>query len=452
MDSKTELFEHASIPKAVVSMSLPAILSMIVVIIYNMADTFFIGQTGNSLMVSAISLSSPIFLIFLAFSSMFGIGGSSIISRALGMGERDRVRRVSAFCCYGALITGLIMGAVILIGIEPLIALVGANDATYVFTKEYLTWIGISGPFIVFSGAFGSIIRSEGAAKDAMFGNIAGSVTNIILDPILILALDMGVSGAAIATMIGNIVACLVYASYFFRKQTFLSIRPSDFKPSFKLAWDVASIGLPSTCNAILATAANILLNRILVSYSDAAVAGMGVAQKINTVACYILLGLGAGIQPLIGYNYGAGNQKRLAGVFKFSSICAVVIGSIITAAMVILRTPLIQAFIDDAEVIAYGTQILVALQMSGPILGLMFIGSNTIQAMGKVLAAFILNILRQGLFFIPMLYLLNHFFGMDGAIYVTPLADYLAVIASYITCIAYMKQMSRADTLKTKS
>lgn len=443
MDNKTEIFEKAPIPKAVASMAVPSILSMIVVIIYNMADTFFIGQTGNSLMVSAISLSSPLFLAFTAFSGMFGIGGSSTISRLLGMGEHDRAKKISAFCCYGTLIFGVVIGAIILIFMNPLLSLIGTTESTYAYTKEYLMWIAIGGPFIVFSGAFGNIIRSEGASKDAMIGNIAGSITNIILDPIMILALDMGVSGAAIATIIGNMVACMVYASYFFRKKTFLSIRPSDFKPSFRLAWDVASIGLPSTCSSILAAVANILLNRILVSYSDAAVAGMGIAQKINTVACYILLGLGSGIQPLIGYNYGSGNQKRLMGVFKFSSICAVVVGSIITAVMVILRTPLIHAFIDDAEVIDYGTKILVALQMAGPILGLMFIGSSTIQAMGKAFAAFILNILRQGLFFIPTLYILNYFFGIDGAIYVTPLADYLAVIISYIVCIAYMRKMS---------
>lgn len=443
MDNKTELFENAPIPKAVASMAIPAILSMIVAIIYNMADTFFIGQTGNSLMVSAISLSSPLFLAFTAFSGMFGIGGSSTISRALGMKEMDRVKKISAFCCYGTLALGLVISAGILLFMNPLLSLIGANDSTWTYTREYLTWIAVGGPFMVFSGAFGNIIRSEGASKDAMLGNIAGSITNIILDPIMILALDMGVSGAAIATVIGNAVACTVYASYFFRKQTFLSIHPRDFRPTLRLAWDVASIGLPSTCSSILATVANILLNRILVSYSDAAVAGMGVAQKINTVACYILLGLASGIQPLIGYNYGAGNRKRLMGVFRFSSICAVVTGSLITAIMVVLRSPLIRAFIDDAEVIAYGTKILIALQMAGPILGLMFIGSNTIQAMGKALAAFILNMLRQGIFFIPALYALNHFFGIDGVIYTTPIADYLSVIISYIVCIYYMKKMN---------
>lgn len=261
MDSKTDIFEKAPIPKAVASMAVPAILSMIVVIIYNMADTFFIGQTGNPLMVSAISLCSPLFLIFTACSSIFGIGGSSTISRSLGMDQCDRAKKICAFYCYGTLILGLVIGALILLCMPILLSLIGADDTTYTFTKQYLTWIAIGGPFIVSSGAFGSLIRSEGASKDAMLGNIAGSVTNIILDPIMILAFNMGVAGAAIATVIGNMVACAVYISYFFRKQTFLSIHPSDFKPRFKLVWDVASIGLPSACSSIFATVANVLLN-----------------------------------------------------------------------------------------------------------------------------------------------------------------------------------------------
>lgn len=189
----------------------------------------------------------------------------------------------------------------------------------------------------------------------------------------------------------------------------------------------------------------NVLMNRTLVAYSNNAVAGMGVAMKINTVAVYVLLGLGTGIQPLIGYNYGSGNRKRLMDIFTFSSIASVVLGSVITAVMVILRTPIIRAFIPDPEVVAYGTQMLVALQLAGPILGLVFIGANTIQAMGKALAAFILNLLRQGIFLIPTIFILNHFFGLNGVVYSNPLADYLAVIVSYIVCIKYIKQMEQS-------
>lgn len=441
MDKK-EIFEKAPVHKAVVSMALPTILSMIVMILYNMADTFFVGQTHNSLYVSAVSLASPLFLIFTAFSSMFGAGGSSVISRALGMGEKEKAKRVSAIVCYASILFGLVMSAVVLLGMDVILRILGTDESTYGYTKGYLTWIGIGAVFSIFSGAFSNIIRSEGASKDSMIGNIAGSVTNIILDPILILALNMGVKGAAIATVIGNMVACIIYASYFFRKETALSIRFRDFHPTPRLIWEIVSIGFPSTMVSILATTANVVLNRILVSYSNAAVAGMGVAMKINTVAVYVQLGLGTGIQPLIGYNYGAGNKKRLSDIFKFSSVTAVVLGSVLTAVMVVLRTPLVHAFIDDPEVIAYGTKILVALQMAGPILGLMFIGTNMIQAIGKVAASFVLNLLRQGIFLIPLLFILNYFFGLDGVIYSNTIADYGAVIVSYAVCIAYIRKM----------
>ena len=444
---KTELFEKAPVHKAVINMAVPTILSMIVTIFYNMADTFFVGQTGNSLYISAVSLASPVFLIFTAFSSMFGAGGSSVISRALGMGEPEKAKKTSAFVCYASLIFGVLMTVGVLVSMEPLLTLIGTDAQTHDFVKEYLTWIGLGATFSVFGGTFSNVIRSEGASSDAMTGHIVGSIINIILDPIMILWLGMGVQGAAVATVIGNMAACIIYASYFFRKPSQLSIHPRDFNPTGRLVWEVISIGLPSAATSLLSTVANVLMNRTLVAYSNNAVAGMGVAMKINTVAVYVLLGLGTGIQPLIGYNYGSGNKKRLMDIFKFSSIASVVVGAVLTAIMVVLRTPIIHAFINDQEVIDYGTHMLVALQMAGPILGLVFIGANTIQAMGKALAAFILNLLRQGIFLIPLIFILDHFFGLSGVVFSNPVADYLAVVVSYIVCIRYMKQMEKPST-----
>lgn len=439
---KTELFEKMPIHKAVASMAIPNILSMLVMIIYNMADTFFVGQTHNSLYVSAVSLAAPLFLVFTAFTSMLGTGGSSVISRLLGQEEKEKAKQVSAFICYASIALGIIMSIVVLAGMNPILKLLGTDESTYNYTKQYVFWIALGATFSIFSGAFSNVIRSEGASKDAMIGHIAGSVINIILDPILILALDMGVAGAAIATVIGNMVACIVFASYFFRKQTVLSIRPQDFRFSVQMAWPIISIGLPSSVVSILSTVTNVLMNRFLSGYSNNAVAGMGVALKVNTVSVYVLLGLGSGILPLIGYNYGAGNKKRLADIFKFSSIAAVVAGTCLTAIMVLLRTSIVSAFIDDPEVVSYGTKMLAALQVAGPVLGLIFIGTNTIQAMGKVAASFILNLLRQGVFLIPALILLNHFLGLNGVIYSNAVADYLAVFVSYAVCIAYMKKM----------
>lgn len=440
---KTELFEKAPIHKAVACMAVPNILSMLVMIIYNMADTFFVGQTHNSLYVSAVSLAAPLFLVFTAFTTMLGTGGSSVISRLLGQGEKEKAKKVSAFICYAAIALGIIMSIAVLVGMEPILKLLGTDESTYAYTKQYVFWIALGAVFSIFSGAFSNVIRSEGASKDAMIGHIVGSVTNIILDPILILGLHMGVAGAAIATVIGNMAACIMFASYFFRKQTVLSIRPQDFHFSAQMAWSVISIGLPSSVVSILSTVTNVLMNRFLAGYSNNAVAGMGVALKVNTVSVYVLLGLGSGILPLIGYNYGAGNKKRLADIFKFSSIAAVVTGTCLTAIMVVLRTPIISAFIGDPEVVFYGTKMLAALQLAGPILGLIFIGTNTIQAMGKVAASFILNLLRQGIFLIPALILLNHFLGLNGVIYSNAAADYLAVFVSYAVCIAYMKKMA---------
>lgn len=181
---------------------------------------------------------------------MFGAGGNSVISRALGTGDREKAKQTSAFVCYAAIIFGVLMTVGVLIFMEPLLKLIGTDAETHDFVKEYLTWIGLGAAFSIFGGVFSNVIRSEGASGDAMIGNIAGSITNIILDPIMILGLDMGVQGAAVVTVIGNMTACAIYASYFFRKPSQLSIRPRDFRPTGRLAWEVISIGLPSAATS----------------------------------------------------------------------------------------------------------------------------------------------------------------------------------------------------------
>lgn len=441
---KTEIFEKAPVHKAVINMAVPTILSMIVIILYNMADTFFVGQTGNSLYVSAVSLASPVFLIFTAFTSMFGAGGSSVISRALGKGDPERAKKVSAFVCYASIIFGVLMSAVVLIGMEPLLKFLGTDADTHDLVKEYLIWIGLGATFSIFSGAFSNIIRSEGRVPRCDDRQYCRKHYQYHPGPGHDFVAGSGRPGG------GDCYCDRQYGGQPHLRVLFLlEANPAlhhaqDFRPTGRLTWDIISIGIPSAATSLLATLANVLMNRTLVAYGNNAVAGMGVAMKVNTVAVYILLGLGTGIQPLIGYNYGSGNQKRLMGIFKFSSLASVVLGSVITAVMVILRTPIIRAFIPDQEVVDYGTQMLVALQMAGPIVGLVFIGANTIQAMGKALAAFILNLLRQGIFLIPTIFILDHFFGLSGVVYSNPLADYLAVVVSYIVCIKYMKQMGK--------
>lgn len=449
MNNNRKLFEDAPVGKAVAVMAVPTMISMLVVVIYNMADTFFIGQTGDPMQVAAVSLATPVFMVFMALGNLFGIGGSSAISRALGERKTDRARNISSFCCYGSLGLGIFMALVFLTGMNGILKLIGASENTVGYARNYLSYIAFGGPFIIFGTAFGNILRGEGASKESMIGNMIGTVTNIVLDPVMILVFRWGVAGAAIATVIGNMAASAYYLQYFLRKKSSLSIRFKDFRMGDRIAVSVASIGIPASLNNILMSCANIVLNHVLAGYGDTPVAAMGVAMKANMLVVLLQIGLCAGIQPLIGYNYGAGNKKRLMKVFWFTGACAVVMGTLLTVFMVIAREGIIQAFINDEAVIDYGIQMVIALQISGPVIGILFLCINVLQGMGKALPSLILTICRQGLIFIPLVFLLNGLFGLEGVIYAQPGADFVSIVLASLICMGILRNTKdRSESL----
>lgn len=446
MNTNRELFEDAPVPKAVATMAVPTMISMLVVVIYNMADTFFIGQTGDPLQVAAVSLATPVFMIFMALGNLFGIGGSSAISRALGEKHMERARNLSSFCCYASLGLGVIVAFISLVFMGGILRLIGASANTMEYADQYLTIIAIGAPFIIFATAFGNILRGEGAARESMIGNLIGTIVNIILDPIMILSLGWGVSGAALATVIGNMAASLFYLMHFLRKKSSLSIHPRDFRMGNHIASGVALIGIPASLNNILMSCANIILNLALAGYGDTPVAAMGVAMKSNMLVVLLQIGLCAGIQPLIGYNYGARNKKRLLQVFRFTGICSVMMGTVLTLLMMVARRMLIQIFINDPAVISYGIKMVIALQLSGPFIGILFLCINTIQGMGKAFPSLVLTICRQGLIFVPLIFILNHLFGLDGVIYAQPAADYLSIGIGAVLCLWLFKSMEHRE------
>ena len=226
--SEKEIFETLPVHRAVAALAVPTIISQIVSIVYNLADTFFIGRMGDPHMVAAVTLAAPWFNLLTALGNLFGIGGSSAISRALGEKKTERARQISSFCCYGSLGLGIIMAASFLIGMEFILKMIGASENTIDYAREYLTYIAFGGPFIMFGTAFGNILRGEGASKESMIGNLIGTITNIVLDPIMILVFGWGVAGAAIATVIGNIAASAFYIGYFLMKKSSLSIHLKD--------------------------------------------------------------------------------------------------------------------------------------------------------------------------------------------------------------------------------
>ncbi len=445
MNQKSDLFQNAPISKAVCQMAVPTVISSLVLVIYNMADTFFIGQTHDALQVAAVSLTNAVFVMYMAIAQLLGIGGSAVISILLGQNEEEKAKHASAFCFYSSIIFGIISGALIILFMDPLFSILGSNEATYQFSKDYLYYIALGAPFILLANTFGHAVRGEGASKASMIGGMIGTIVNIVLDPVFILGFGMGTAGAAIATVLGNVFGCLYYIYYLNRKSPYMSLKIKYLRNSKRVAGRILSVGFPAGINSALMSIATILLNNSLVPYGDTAVAAMGIVTKIYLFIVFVHMGISNGIQPLLGYCYGAENRIRFMGILKFSGIVTVICGSILTVVYIVFSKQLLSLFIDDLEVIQYGVSMLIATSLAGPILGLMFLSINSIQALDLPLPATILSLCRQGLFFIPLLFVLNEFFGLGGINYTQTVSDYLAIIiALFMLFISIRKRMPK--------
>ncbi len=443
-DKSIEIFRDAPVPKAVISNIVPSIVSMIMVLVYNLADTFFIGQTHNAYMVAAVSVATPVFLIFMAVGMLFGIGGTSLISRLLGEGKAEKAKKVSAFCFWTGLVIGLIAMVCVFIFAAPICKLVGASDDTLEFAKQYLQIVAIGIPFLIVSNTFSNIVRSDGQAKKAMFGMIIGNMANIILDPVMILGFGWNVAGAALATVVGNVLATVYYLVHMLSKNTMLSIDIKEYKVSEGIASGVFAIGVPASLNSILMSMSNIVTNNLMAGHGDMAVAGLGVAMKVNMIAVMLLIGLGTGIQPLLGYCFGAKNRKRYISVLKFSLLLAFGLSLIMTAICYCGAGPLVKAFLTDQEAFTYGMSFTRIYIYSGPILGILFVFINALQSTGAALPSLVLSISRQGLVYLPILFLFNSLFDSARLLVLAqPVTDYFAVIIAMILFyITYSKTL----------
>lgn len=461
MKDNKKVFEEYKVPKAVMTMAVPSMLGMLINVVYNLADTFFVGQTGDSNQVAAVSVSMPLFLLFIALGNLFGVGGCAFISRSLGEGRSDRVKGISSFCVYCSIIIGSVLGLIYLVFKGPLLYLVGASDNTIGFAVDYLKWIAMGSPFVVTAITVGNLIRGEGAAKDSMFGMVIGQIANIVLDPIFILAsgdklfgislpfgFDMGVAGAAIATVIGNIISVLYFLIYFLRGKSILSITPKRFTVKNGIAKGVISVGLPASLNNLLMSISNIIVNIVLVKYGDNAVAAMGVAMKANMLVMMLQIGLAQGVQPLIGYCYGAKNYKRMNNVLGFSVFCNTIVGTGMMLFYLVFRENVIGMFIDDREVIDLGVKMLTALMSPGPVIGTMFVLNFAFQGMGKGVQTLALSVGRQGLIYIPLLFILNSTVGLEGIIWAQATADFCCVVMSVVMFAFVYKGIKKQNKL----
>lgn len=313
--------------------------------------------------------------------------------------------------------------------------ILGSRSETYQYSKDYLFYIAVGAPFILLANTFGHAVRGEGASKASMIGGMIGTIVNIILDPIFILLFHMGTAGAAIATVLGNVFGCVYYIYFLTRKSQSMSLNFRYFKSCGQIAMRVLSVGVPAGINSALMSIATILLNNVLVPYGDTAVAAMGIVTKVYLFVVFVHMGISNGIQPLLGYCYGAGNRKRFMGILKFSGALTIICGSILAIAYIVFSKQIMEVFIDNSEVIQYGVPMLIVTSLAGSVLGLMFLSINSM----------------QGLFFIPLLFILNQIFGLNGISYTQTVSAYLAILIAVFMLFSSVKKAFSAEKHRTE-
>lgn len=422
-----ELFESAPVSQAVWKSALPAMAAMLMTLIYNLADTFFIGQTHDALQVAAVSLVMPVFLMFMAVGTVFGIGGTSVISRALGQGRTEYAKKVCSFCMWGCVAAGAAASALFLIFMDEILSLAGASPDTWDHARSYLTIVSLDGPFVLISSCYSNVVRAEGRPAQAMMGQILGNLLNVVLDPIMILGFRWNIAGAAIATVIGNAAGAIYYILYFVRGKSALSVSIRDFTLREQVCRGVLAIGVPAALGSLLMSVSQIILNSQMTRYDDMAVAGMGVAMKAATITGMVCMGLGQGVQPLLGYCAGAGLWKRFKKTLRFSLAFSLAMGTAMTALCYLFVHQIVGAFLTDASAYSYAVQFSRILLTTSFLFGVFYVLISALQAMGAATPALIINLSRQGIIFIPTLFILQSIIGITGLVWAQPAADLLS-------------------------
>lgn len=428
-ENRNALFETTPVPKAFLTLALPVVMSKIISMIYNMVDIYFIGRTGNANLVAGVSICAPVFLLMVSLGDLFGLGGSSVMSRLFGQKKDEDGKRVSSFTFYSAIATGVLITVIMLIFQTPILHMLGAEGEVLSYAAEYYIWIALGAPFIILTLIPTNQLRTEGLANIAMIGSIVGSVVNIVLDPVFIFGLGMGAGGAAIATVLGNIVTDIIFVVCIRKKSQKLTVDIKMAKVDLAIVGAVFAIGLPSSLNNLMNSFGTALLNRGLASYGADKVAAMGIASKVNMMVAMIMIAFAFGAQALIGYNYGAGNRARLREILKFDLLIQMLIAIAGGALLMIFAPSMIRLFMNDAVIVEAGTLILRRMLLGLPFTGIFLVCSTLFMSAGKSLPTLIMSLSRQGIVFAAALFILSRTLGYTGVITAQPVADMLSAL-----------------------
>ena len=422
-NEKILLFEKAPIPAAVAKLSVPMIFSSLVMVLYNMADTYFVGMLNNPVENAAVSLAAPVLLAFNAVNNLFGVGTSSMMSRALGRKDYNTVSQSSAFGFYCSLICGIIFGVLCGLLHNPLLTLIGADATTRAATQGYMFWtVYLGSAPAILNVVMAYLVRSEGAALHASIGTMSGCLLNIILDPIFILpwGLHMGAAGAGLATCLSNCAACLYFfvLLYIKRGKTFVCINPLMFRIRKQIVLEVCGVGIPASIQNLLNVTGMTILNNFTSAYGADAVAAMGIAYKIYMVPMQVSLGFSQGIMPLVSYNFASGNRRRMRDSILFAMKLIVPALAVITVIYYITAGSLISLFMQNTSIIAYGTRFLRGFCLGLTFLSVDFLAVGVFQALGFGRYALLFAVMRKLVLEIPALLILNCLFPLYGLSY----------------------------------
>ena len=412
---------------------IPAIVVEIMMLIYNLADTFFIAKTNDPLQLAAVSLASPVFLVLIAMGIIFMAGAMSFISRSLGAGQKARADNIASFCVWAGLATGTVMAVIFMFFIEKILLAIGASPETFKMAYSYLSIVIGSAPFVLFSMACGGIMRAENHASGAMFGQILGNMLNVVLDPVMILYFGWGITGAAVATSVSIIIGAMYYAGYFLTGHSSISIHIKHFKFSGGIASGVFTVGIPACLDLWLMSIAQIIMNSLMSAYGDMAVAAAGVVMRIDQITGLFAMGAGQGVQPLLGFCVGAEDWQRYKAMLKFALKFTIFTSTAMIVLCYIFSGNIAGIFLSEPEAFGYAVKFLRIKLSSSILFAVFFIFINALQAMGAGRASFVLSVCRQCVLYLPLLFIMNYFAGEYGIISALPLAELLSLVQTVI-------------------
>lgn len=437
MEDNKKIFEEIPVPRALAKLAVPTIISQLIVMIYNLADTFFIGRTNDPYKMAATSMAYVLFFMLNALANLFGIGGGSLISRLLGVRRTEDAKAVSSFSIYGTLLVTALYCIVCQVFMTPILLWIGASENTLGFASDYTFWVVVIGGIpATLSMMMSHLLRSEGHGSKASFGLSMGGILNIILDPLFMFVLfpkGQEVTGAAVATMLSNVAALVYYIHVFYRirSSSVLSVSVRRLPVSGRYAGELLSVGFPAALSTILVCVSIMVTNTLASLHGDIPVAAIGIVKKVEMLPHNVGTGLCQGMIPLIAYNYSSGNYRRMIRTINTARTYGLMFTFLCMIVFEVFAGGISYLFIKDAETVALTTDFLRIMCLATPLTICNFHICYTLQAMGKGNASLVLSACRQGIFNIPLLLLMNHWFGLYGIVWSQLIADTLTVILS---------------------